>query len=59
MAVNTLLFIVLHAYILRHLLTPELADAQEPHVRLRLPEEAVADVLVLQAKKAYARFPRD
>src|SRR5437667_10198143 len=32
MAVNTLLFIVLHAYILRHLIKPELVDAQEPHI---------------------------
>jgi uncharacterized membrane protein len=32
MAVNTLLFIALHAYILRHLIKPELVDAQEPHI---------------------------
>jgi TMEM175 potassium channel family protein len=31
-AVNTLLFIALHAYILRHLIKPELVDAQEPHI---------------------------
>ena len=30
MALNTLLFIVLHAYILRHLIKPELAAAQDP-----------------------------
>jgi uncharacterized membrane protein len=35
MAVNTLLFIALHAYILRHLIKPELVDAQEP-----LPQRA-------------------
>jgi uncharacterized membrane protein len=32
MAVNTLLFMVLHAYILRHLIKPELAAAQDPQV---------------------------
>jgi uncharacterized membrane protein len=32
MAVNTLLFIALHAYILEHLVKPELASAQIPHV---------------------------
>jgi hypothetical protein len=32
MAFNTLLFIALHAYILRRLTKPELADAQDPHV---------------------------
>jgi uncharacterized membrane protein len=32
MAVNTLLFIALHAYILRHLIKPELVDAQDPHI---------------------------
>jgi uncharacterized membrane protein len=32
MAVNTLLFIALHAYILRHLIKHELVEMQEPHV---------------------------
>ena len=32
MACNTLLFIALHAYILRHLIRPELAQAQDPHI---------------------------
>ena len=32
MAVNTVLFMVLHAYILRHLIKPELADAQVPDI---------------------------
>ncbi len=32
MAVNTLLFIVLHAYILRHLLKPERAATVPPHI---------------------------
>jgi uncharacterized membrane protein len=32
MAVNTVLFIVLHAYILRNLIKPELADAQVPDI---------------------------
>src|SRR5581483_5262143 len=32
MAVNTLLFMVLHAYILRRLIKPELVHAQDPHV---------------------------
>jgi uncharacterized membrane protein len=32
MAVNTLLFIALHAHILKKLLKPELADAQVPHI---------------------------
>jgi uncharacterized membrane protein len=32
MAVNTLLFIGLHAYILRHLIKPDLASAQDPRV---------------------------
>jgi uncharacterized membrane protein len=32
MALNTLLFIVLHAYILRYLIKPELASAQDPHI---------------------------
>jgi len=32
MACNTLLFIALHAYILRNLLQPELAPAQDPHI---------------------------
>jgi len=32
MAVNTVLFIVLHAYILRHLIKPALADAQDPDI---------------------------
>ncbi|PYV81919.1 MAG: hypothetical protein DMG05_29105, partial [Acidobacteria bacterium] len=32
MAVNTLLFIALHAYILRRLIKPELVDAQYPHI---------------------------
>ena len=31
MALNTLLFIVLHAYILRNLIKPELINAQDPH----------------------------
>ncbi len=30
-AVNTLLFIALHAYIVRNLIKPELASAQDPH----------------------------
>ncbi len=30
MALNTLLFMVLHAYILRNLIKPELAAAQDP-----------------------------
>lgn len=32
MAFNTLLFIALHAYILRHLLKPELAGEQDPRI---------------------------
>ena len=32
MAVNTVLFIALHAYILRHLIKPELVDAQDLHI---------------------------
>ncbi|HEX9301511.1 MAG TPA: TMEM175 family protein [Casimicrobiaceae bacterium] len=32
MAINTLLFIALHAYILRHLLKPELTDLEDPHI---------------------------
>ena len=32
MAVNTLLFIALHAYILRNLIQPDLAQAQDPHI---------------------------
>ena len=32
MAVNTLLFIALQAYILRHLIKPELAEAQDPNI---------------------------
>ncbi|HSD55305.1 MAG TPA: TMEM175 family protein [Burkholderiales bacterium] len=32
MAVNTVLFILLHAYILRNLIRPELADAQVPDI---------------------------
>src|SRR5664279_2633706 len=32
MAINTLLFMVLHAYILRHLCKPELLDAQLPNI---------------------------
>jgi TMEM175 potassium channel family protein len=32
MAVNTLLFIALHAYILQSLIKPELLDAQAPHI---------------------------
>src|SRR6185295_1550137 len=30
-ALNTLIFILLHAYIVRRLLKPELAGAQDPH----------------------------
>ena len=32
MAVNTLLFIAMHAYILQRLIKPELLDAQVPHI---------------------------
>ena len=32
MAFNTLLFMQLHAYILKHLIKPEVADAQDPHI---------------------------
>ena len=32
MALNTLLFIALHAYILRHLIKAELVGAQDPHI---------------------------
>jgi uncharacterized membrane protein len=32
MAANTVLFILMHRYILRHLTTPELAEAQDPHI---------------------------
>jgi uncharacterized membrane protein len=32
MAANTLLFIELHAYILRHLIKPELVAEQDPHI---------------------------
>ena len=35
MAFNTLLFIVLHAYILRNLIKPELADQQDPRIILK------------------------
>lgn len=31
MAINTLLFMALHAYILRNLIKPEFADTQDPH----------------------------
>jgi uncharacterized membrane protein len=32
MAVNTLLFIILQAYIMRHLIKPDLVNAQDPHI---------------------------
>lgn len=32
MAFNTLIFITLHAYILRHMLKPELVGTQDPHI---------------------------
>ena len=32
MAVNTLLFIALHAYIIRNLIKPDLVNAQDPHL---------------------------
>ena len=32
MAVNTVVFVALHAYILRHLIKPELAAAQDPNI---------------------------
>ena len=32
MAINTLLFIALHTYILRNLIQPDLAQAQDPHI---------------------------
>jgi TMEM175 potassium channel family protein len=35
MAINTIAFIAMHRYILRHLLRPELARAQEPHIILK------------------------
>ena len=35
MAFNTLLFIVLHAYILRNFIKPELADQQDPRIILK------------------------
>jgi uncharacterized membrane protein len=35
MAINTIAFIAMHRYILRHLLKPELADAQAPHIILK------------------------
>lgn len=35
MAVNTLLFIALHAYILRNLLKPELVETEDPHIVLK------------------------
>jgi uncharacterized membrane protein len=35
MAINTIAFISMHRYILRHLLKPELAEAQDPHIILK------------------------
>jgi hypothetical protein len=35
MALNTLLFISLQAYILRHLIEPELAGSQDPRLNLK------------------------
>jgi TMEM175 potassium channel family protein len=35
MAFNTLLFISLHAYILRNLITPDLVSSQDPHIILK------------------------
>jgi TMEM175 potassium channel family protein len=35
MALNTLVFIALHAYILRNLIRPEVAGAQDPHIILK------------------------
>jgi uncharacterized membrane protein len=55
MAVNTLLFITLHAYILRHLIKPELADAQDPHI-LRKSFVGVFSYL-LGAAAAWAAVP--
>lgn len=35
MALNTIAFIAMHRYILRHLIKPELADSQDPHIILK------------------------
>jgi uncharacterized membrane protein len=35
MALNTLAFMALHGYILRHLLKPDLSAAQDPHIMLK------------------------
>jgi TMEM175 potassium channel family protein len=35
MAINTIAFIAMHRYILRHLLKPELAGTQDPHIILK------------------------
>jgi TMEM175 potassium channel family protein len=35
MAINTIAFIVMHRYILRHLIKPELADTQDPRIILK------------------------
>ena len=35
MAINTLLFIALHVYILRNLIKPDLLSSQEPHIILK------------------------
>jgi hypothetical protein len=45
MAFNTLLFILLHAYILKNLLKPELAGTQDPHI-IRKSFVGVASYLV-------------
>lgn len=45
MATATLVFIALHAYVLRHLLRPELAAEQEPHI-IRRSFIGVASYLV-------------
>lgn len=35
MAINTIAFIAMHRYILRHLIRPEFADLQDPHIILK------------------------
>jgi hypothetical protein len=45
MAVNTLLFVALHAYIARNLIRPELVAAEDPHI-VRKSSEGVLSYLL-------------
>lgn len=42
MAINTIAFIAMHRYILRHLIRPEFADLQDPHIILKSFEGVVS-----------------